>query len=132
MKNIILTLFSLQLLTGLTNAQSIEVSKLKTEALGEAIATIKYYKDYTKTFDNKLLIKGVKSASKSSTLFKLWLANSSNIEDEDDINTVIEAIDRLCGDIAEDLIVSPSPEKGVVGFITYLMIIEGKLDKINP
>lgn len=47
MKNIILILLSLQLLTVLTNAQSIEVSKLKMEALDEATATINYYKDYT-------------------------------------------------------------------------------------
>ena len=132
MKNIILTLFSLQLLIGLINAQSIEASKLKTEALSKATATLEYYKDYTQTFDNRHLIKGVKSASKSSTLFKLWLANASNIKDEDDINIVIEAIDRLCGDIAEDLIMSQSPEKGIAGFITYLMIIESKLDKIKP
>lgn len=78
--------------------------------------------------NNRLLIKGVKSASKSSTLFKLWLANSPNVEYDD---IVIEAIDLLCGDIAEDLIISPSPEKEIAGFITYIMIIEQKLEKMK-
>ncbi|TFB09856.1 hypothetical protein E3V36_05515 [Candidatus Marinimicrobia bacterium MT.SAG.2] len=132
MKNILLILLSLQLLVVLVNAQSIELSNLKMEALEEATTTIDHYKNYTKTLDNRFLIKGVKSASKSSTLFKLWLKYSSSIEDEDDRQLVIDGLDRLCGDIAEDLIMSPSPEKGIVGFITYIAIIESRLKNINP
>ena len=95
MKSIFFTIFLLQMLIGSSSAQSIGERNLKDQAFDEAAVTINYYREYIKSFDNSLLIKGVKSAAKSSLLLELWLADSSNTKDVKMIGILKKAIARL-------------------------------------
>ena len=132
MKSIFFTLFSLQMLIGSSNAQSIGEPDFRVKAFEEAAIMMNYYRDYTRSFENSLLIKGVKSAAKSSLLLELWLADSSNTKDVKMIGILKKAIARLCGDIAEDLVISSSPEREAVIIYTYLAKLEIEIEKITP